>query len=245
MTFILNKERYSKEMAARWAKEKEKEHSILESICHTWNKLLNTSLQFERFDQNWFNLFPPEIESWVRGVPDYQIKLSDGNVLWTELKIKDHAFRKTAQGGTTKQGHVIPNYGCESFYLDVEPVWKNMNLFCEKTGLSERHFFLFFATPEDIRYIPLYIINQMMKQHFWIHPKTKEQMTLMSDYQEGYGKTCMLIPHICTASIFNSRLDLNKFQTYVTSNIHPNDVRDHSFHSLDVLPKHSDFKSKK
>lgn len=164
-----------------------------------------------RYDTLWFEKYPlDQVENeWVKGTPDFILPIqNNGNAKYfkTEIKIKAQEFRKTQYGGTTGKGSFVPRYGCASFYLDVEPVYRNMIDFSQRTGLPKSKFIIAF-------------VNEENTEHYLI---TLEQIeTLLTNgwngidiatFWEGYGQKAYLIPKDATKALntFNSEtlLDL-------------------------------------
>ena len=142
---------------------------------------------------------------WIRGCPDFRLRIRQGDNIsyaFIELKIKAQEYRKTVQGGITKLGSKIPYYGCTSYYLDKDPVWINMNAFCNKTEMSPDHFLILFANLDgsDFRIISLESINRMSHSKTWIDHTCGQTRVFEDSYMEGYGKKCFLIPKDTTVS---------------------------------------------
>jgi len=153
-----------------------------------------------RLDNLWFEQHDIDIPAneWAKGTPDYVLSLNDQGVqkhFHTEIKIKDQEFRKTRTGGTTRGGSLIPNYGCASFYLDVEPVYRNMIDFAQKSGLAKSRFIIDFYSREN-------------DEHHIITLEETERIILrgwngieISTYGEGYGQIAYLIPKNATRKL--------------------------------------------
>lgn len=151
-----------------------------------------------RYDNLWFEAFPPEENAWVRGAPDFVIAIetADGTRFFkTEVKLKDQEFRMTARGGTTRKGSSIPNYGCVSYYLDVTPVHSNMVEFCERSGIHPSNFIVAFINIADNEYqiITLNEINNLISNGWNNVP--------LAIYGEGYGQRAYLIPKDATRAL--------------------------------------------
>ena len=126
----LHKQQYNEERSERWKLAHAEEDSAMQRVL----RILNTSFSVakcNRYDAPWFTFVNPNSTEWVRGVSDYIVDLGNGTGFFAEIKLKRQLFRKTATGGTTRHGSMISNYGCESAYLDKEPVYKNVNAFLE------------------------------------------------------------------------------------------------------------------
>ena len=142
---FLHREAYLNEKQKRWDMENKSANTIIETftayIVQKLPFLIKENIKFQRFDELWFEAYSPDENEWVKGCPDFIGSLThrETRFLFIELKIKDDGiFRKTCTGGATKNGSVIPNYGCQSFYLDIVPVYRNMKDFCLKTSLPTR-----------------------------------------------------------------------------------------------------------
>lgn len=194
---------YVAERGSRWALERSATPAVL-TLIHTMLttalSLPSRQLTFRRFDQDWFAAYPPDQQAWVRGAPDYCGTLWADPLLFLflELKLKQRGiFRKTISGGVTRNGSVIASYHCPSFYLDVDPVFKNMSAFCLHTHLSPRHFLVVFAKPDaapaDIHLITLQNIHSLVRDGWQGVPLQK--------FDEGYGRRAYLIPQDATMAL--------------------------------------------
>lgn len=168
-----------------------------------------------RMDTQWFDAASPNEFEWVRGCPDYFGVIFSGemNFLFFELKIKDDGeFNKTIYGGITKGGSVIAQYGCTSFYLDIVPVHRNMNEFCDNTGLPKEKFLVLFSSPkaaaDNIYVISLAEINDIVDNGWNGIP--------IQAYGEGYGKVAYLIPKNSTRKL--STLSRDDFIALLSTN---------------------------
>lgn len=140
-------DQYNIEKEKRWKMAEIGEEKAIKKIADIICLIIGipkNKATYGRLDEIWFNIYSPEknIEEWVKGCPDYFIKIfldSDNEkYLYIEIKLKSVGFRKTLRGGRTKTGSNIPDYGCVSYYIDKVPVLSNMNLFCKKTGLDKK-----------------------------------------------------------------------------------------------------------
>lgn len=152
--------------------------------CGQLRNILGIQCDYERYDERWFMLYHPEDKGneWVKGAPDYTVRISENQFFYTEIKIKREKFRKTLHGGMTERGTLIQNYGCMSYYLDRVPVYRNMTDFSQKTGIPAKNFLLLFVDPEtdSIRAISLTEINKLIRNGYNGGP--------ICEIQEGYGK---------------------------------------------------------
>jgi hypothetical protein len=151
-----------------------------------------------RYDNLWFESFPPENNEWVKGVPDYVLAIETAGgaqYFKTEIKLKVQEFRKTSRGGTTTKGSYVPNYGCSSYYLDVTPVHSNMVLFCNQTNIPASKFIIAFINPDeaDYRLITLEEINNLLSNGW--------NGTPIATFAEGYGQPAYLIPKDATRAL--------------------------------------------
>lgn len=185
---------YNSERSERWELaeklEKETMAKVLEKL-----RIVFPEAKSCRYDKNWFEYAIPEANDWVRGVSDYVVALSKEEGIFAEIKIKRKLFRKTKFGGTTANGSIIPKYGCESAYLDVQPVFSNINQFLDMFAVPKESFFFFFASTEDtqIRTISVAEVEALIE--------TGYNGVQLCTFGEGYGtKTengraiCYLIP---------------------------------------------------
>ena len=181
-----NRELYDLERDNRWGMAEEKEPEAIKKICGIIGDRYGIHTYPQRYDVVWFQQYPPELpeNEWVRGAPDYLITIESQNCnfyIYAEIKIKAKKFRKTVSGGTTRRGSMISNYGCESYYLDVDPVYKNMNVFANKAKIDKKCFLLFFIDEDfkEINLISLEKINKLVTDGYRGSP--------MSIFSEGYG----------------------------------------------------------
>ena len=180
-----NQMRYNQEREQRWEMAKVNEPIAIKTICQNLSGILRTRVSFLRYDKIRFDQFKdlslPE-NQWVKGAPDYVIRFGEpSRYLYSEIKIKNERFRKTCHGGITQAGSVISNYGCESFYLDIVPVYRNMCMFVDKIHLNKDQFIIFFASEDmrEIRAITLQEIQDLIEKGYNSEP--------ICIYSEGYG----------------------------------------------------------
>ena len=107
--------------------------------------------------------------------------------MYVEVKIKNTSFDATINGGI-RRGQQISNYGCASFYLDIIPVYRNMNDFCERANIAKSNFIIMFTDSQfnSIRLISLEEINNLI-QYGWNGVE-------ISEFGAGYGHRSYLIP---------------------------------------------------
>lgn len=157
----------------------------------------------ERYDEKWFELRKPEGSyRWLAGVSDYCLHISShlgrghkepkNGYMYMEVKLKNTMYKPTLTGGKTEDGILIPNYNCESYYLDVNPVHSNMNIFCENVGINKSHFVIAFVNlnNSEIRIISLQQVNNLIETGWNENP--------IGIYGKGYGKKSYLIPKDAT-----------------------------------------------
>ena len=127
-----------------------------------------------------------------------QILLSKEKYILVEIKLKSQEYRKTSIGGATRNGSIVPNYGCNSYYLDVIPVHRNMNDFVLKTNNKPSAFIIAFVKEDfsEINIISLAKINKMIKSGW----NQNGQNIDLCIYGEGYGKKAYLIPKDATTN---------------------------------------------
>lgn len=190
-----HEKQYESERSIRWTMASENEKKEMQRIL---NVLVPAYPKIKpiRYDKAWFNLLPTEkLDCWVRGVSDYAVKLDDNKGFFAEIKIKTRFFRKTKTGGVTQSGNPISNYGCESVYLDIFPVFGNVMKFLEIFDIPETSFIFFFSHigHQDIYAISMAEINYLLKFGY--------RGQKITEYGEGYGiKTtegrarCYLLP---------------------------------------------------
>lgn len=199
-----NGERYIKERAERWGMAEKGEPEAIDEIKKQIIKLTNgATVNVTRYDELWFGQYSPKDKyDWLRGAPDYCIEIIKDNQtvnLYVEIKIKDKKFRKTKTGGLTCKNSInVEKYGCESYYLDIVPVHRNMNLFCQRLGIDKKDFVIAFVNTyySEIDFISLAKVNELI-ENGW---NSKN----ISKYTEGYNERCYLIPEYATSSLKNT-----------------------------------------
>ncbi|EJV74705.1 MULTISPECIES: hypothetical protein [Bacillus] len=197
---VKRKARYNEERQMRHEAAQEYEQPSVELVVKLINqKSTNQIANFTRYDEEWFEKYDinEKVNEWVKGASDYLVNI---NVLgndqvhnsYVEIKYKTQTFRKTNGGGITYSGSVIPNYGCESYYLDVVPVWKNICDFINRNDIPAKSFWVAFVNEDisDVRLITAAKISAIL-QNGW-----KGQ--LIGKYGEGYGRIAYLIPEDAT-----------------------------------------------
>lgn len=112
-----------------------------------------------------------------------------------EIKLKAVEFKKTVKGGTTKNGSIVPKYGCTSYYLDVEPVYQNIQHFAERTKIDKVSIWLAFVRNDlsEFRLISLACIQELIKDGW--------NGIALCRFGEGYGQETYLIPKDATTDI--------------------------------------------
>lgn len=201
---------YDLEREKRWNMAKDKEPLAIDRICNILQKATGEVCTSKRYDEIWFNKYDPSFSEneWVRGASDYYIKFNN-RIIYAEIKIKAIKFHKTVNGGVTRKGSQIAKYGCESFYIDIVPVYKNMCDFVKKTSIDPNSFLIFFIDDEmtDVNAISLREIKALEKNGF-----NGEKLCVFS---EGYGTRTeygaapnYLIPEVCTNDL---KIDMNQY----------------------------------
>ena len=196
---------YEQERQARWGMADNGEEIAIKKICDLFSKILDISrdnVKYARLDEIWFNKYNIEkIENeWVKGVSDFviQISISKEQYILVEIKLKSQEYRKTTTGGATRNGSLVSNYGCNSYYLDVIPVHKNMNDFVLKTNNNFSAFIIAFVKEDfsEINIISLAKINKMISDGW---EKNGEKINICI-FGEGYGQNAYLIPKDATTN---------------------------------------------
>lgn len=173
---------YETERNERWSLAKVGEPVAMETIQKRLCMYYGIMQQAKRYDEQFLNKYDlaKADNSWVKGASDYVIEIGGENIL-IEIKLKNQKFRKTNGGGITKDKSKIRDYGCESYYLDIDPVYKNMCDFCTHEKINPESFIIFFCGDSfgELRYISLAKINDLVKNGYKGQPLT--------EYGEGYG----------------------------------------------------------
>lgn len=198
---------YENEREKRWGMAEDGEEVAIKKICKIFSEILlinEDSITFERYDKLWFEVYDISLvcNEWVKGVSDYLIKiaLDEEKYLLVEIKLKSEEYRKTTSGGETKNGSKISNYGCNSFYLDIVPVLRNMNNFIQNTNNQFISFIVAFVKEDfsEINIISLAKINTIITKGWKKSIDTRIDVCI---FGEGYGQNTYLIPKDATANI--------------------------------------------
>lgn len=213
---------YSAERDRRWKDGATGEPKAINYIAEYLAEFLDmpNGVEAIRYDKMWFDEFDlnKAENEWVKGASDYCLNFQD-TLIYAEIKIKNQRFHKTVNGGTTQAGSVITPYGCESFYIDIEPVLRNMNLFCEHLHIDKKAFLVFFCTQEcdDIHFISLSRINSLVSEGYKGKP--------LNRFTEGYGKMTengraenYLIPVDATIDLLDIKNALSKVDNTIEKN---------------------------
>lgn len=208
-----NSHRYAAERVYRWWSADEGEEPAMERVVADVQKLLGRqiSLEFIRYDKIIHQKHNPDLpeNEWAKGCPDYalRIQLENQEVFYYclfEIKLKYEEFRKTVTGGKTRHGSDIAKYGCESYYLDIVPVYQNMLNFCAEMRVDKRAFILAFASPNaPIRIISLSKIESMVRDGWLTMLEGEEVNIRLCIYGEGYGQETYLIPKDSTRRLID------------------------------------------
>jgi hypothetical protein len=171
-------------------------------LAQIHNKLSTNDGASIRLDNLWFEQYDMNlpVNEWVKGTPDYVVSINHNDTtkyFHTEIKIKDEEFRKTQNGGTTRAGSTIPNYGCPSFYIDIEPVYRNMQDFANNSGLPKSKFIItFYDRGNDSHHIITLEEVENILQNGW-------NGIQIGEFGEGYGERTYLIPRNATRNLNN------------------------------------------
>lgn len=204
-----NRERYNKEREVRWKMARDGEQPAIEALVRKMNKRFSDNIIPVRYDNIWFERYDPKHIEWVKGCSDYYLCISsseNNNIyMYTEVKIKNTCFDATIKGGT-RSGQQVSNYGCASFYLDIVPVYSNMNQFCEIANIDKNNFLIMFTDSSfnSIRLISLLEINSLL-QNGWNGVR-------ISEFGAGYGSRSYLIPIDATHKVED--LTVNQIRNY-------------------------------
>lgn len=185
-----NRERYEKEREARREMAREGEQPSIEALIKKINTRFTDNIIPVRYDNIWFKKYNPRHIEWVKGCSDYYLDISSNNdrrYMYIEVKIKNTTFDATVYGGI-RSGQEISNYGCVSFYLDIEPVHRNMNDFCDRANIDKNNFIIMFINSNfnSIRLISLLEINNLI-EYGW-------NGVDISEFGANYGRRSYLIP---------------------------------------------------
>lgn len=185
---------YNSERKERWELAKAGEKDAMAKIFQTLKRSFPNA-KYSRYDIAWFSFVKPSSTEWVHGVSDYVVAFSKEEGIFAEIKLKQKMFRKTKFGGTTANGSLVPNYGCESAYLDERPVFSNVRTFLEMFSISKDSFFFFFVGAEtNLTYaISIAEIETLLENGY--------NGTAIGTFGEGYGTkvgngraVCYLLP---------------------------------------------------
>ncbi|MGU8437166.1 hypothetical protein [Clostridium perfringens] len=194
-----NKIRYNNERNIRWSLAKKGEPKAIEALAKAISdKDYFVEVSYTRYDSIFFQKYNPKEYEWVKGCSDYYLTFSSDTkgelYSYVEVKIKNTTFDATLNGGY-RFNQQISNYGCVSFYLDVEPVYRNMNSFCELNNIDKNTFLIMFinSTYDCIRVISLKEINDLIINGWRGVP--------ISTFTARYGQKSYLIPKDATHDI--------------------------------------------
>lgn len=198
--------RYSQERAQRWDMEKTDGPAVVLALRHQISAVLGltpSDITAEAYAETFAQIHPPQTPAEL-GRPDLRLSFNFNQqrlYLFCEIKIKTKTFQKTSTGGITARGSTIPRYGCPSFYLDADPVLKSIQAFCQTFCLEPKKFIFAFADPTSkpghlpkIRLCSLAAIENLLQHGFRGQP-------IKTDFAEGYGAPCILIPIEATRRI--------------------------------------------
>jgi hypothetical protein len=198
-----NKILYNEDRSRRWNMAKEKEPEAIEFICNALQEMSGHKVEQVRFDKLWFDQYPIEENEWVKGASDYVIRIDESHYVYAEIKLKSFLFRKTVTGGKTQKGSLITKYGCESFYLDIVPVYQNMCAFVEKTKIDSNHFVIFFVDENisKVHALSLKEIQDLVENGY--------EGKKLCIFSEGYGTKTKYgaAPNYLIPSLATSELD--------------------------------------
>ena len=197
---------YIADRAARWKLETTHAPALEATLAAAIAKIFElptSSVEIHRFDKYWFEAHDPQSCEWVKGCPDYFAIIFGSKIryIYIELKIKNVEFQKTVSTAPrrTQAGSWTPPYGCPSYYLDIDPVFRNMNAFCKNSGILPIQLQVLFAKPDatadEMRLISLDAINNLIL-HGW-------NGIMIRPYGEDYGKETYLIPKDATKPLLS------------------------------------------
>jgi hypothetical protein len=116
---------YNDERSQRWGLEEALLDPVAALICAILSEQLGSVARYQKYAEPRIRAFEKahpgvSIPAEIRGAPDLSVEC--GNHTWlVELKIKTKRFFNTTNGSKG-----IPNYGCQSHYLDDDPVYINL-----------------------------------------------------------------------------------------------------------------------
>jgi len=196
---------YSDERNYRWNMAEQFEEKAILKFIEILRGIIqdnNVNIQYYRVDKIYFKKYNVCNDDWIKGSPDYLIviNIDKSKYMYIEIKLKAFEFRKTIIGGTTSAGSIITNYGCPSYYLDIEPVYMNMCKFCINEKIVTKYFIIIFVSDQltEFRIISLNKIDLLIKKGFL---DKKNNYVPLCKFGEGYGKTTYLIPKDSTTDI--------------------------------------------
>ena len=214
----VHKQQYFDESDERLTMGIDGEPYAMKEICSQLAKIFNGDVGFMRYDAGWMDFSDTMNEDWIKGVPDYALNVCGWGGFYVELRLKRRGiFRKTMYGGLTKSGSRIPNYGCESFYLNIFPVHTYMMDFCQKLGINpENYLIMFFLLDEDEIYsVSLGEIDRLLREGF--------KGNAIALYGDGYGVPTYLFPIGATHHVGSDSIDYFK-DKFAGRIIYPIDV---------------------
>lgn len=187
---------YKAERTQRWTLESALRLPIMALLCqrleernqHTYACSPYADGLIEEYQQA--NPFE-QVPGVIRGAPDFKLDY-DGQTHFIELKIKTTRFRNTVRG----TGYNIPNYGCESNYLDREPVYVNTVLHAHENQLPFRKVWFLFALNSNAK-VDMELPLRDKDWHFECINLEMLQRHVLANryaiYAGGYGKAAYLV----------------------------------------------------
>lgn len=234
-----NRQRYDNEREQRWGMARQNEEKAIIQVVELIKAKLGNYLQdisYTRYDEIIHEKFPPEKNEWAKGCPDYLIKTvikdseNQSQYILFEIKLKAEEYRKTTTGGETQKHTIITKYNCPSYYLDIVPVLRNMNDFCEQIKIDKLSFIVAFVPMNTnntidvngIMVASLWRINYILENGWFYIDNTNGNKRVdfqLCEYGEGYGQVTYLIPKSATTNLKDITAEMLLTRLDITNNL--------------------------
>lgn len=187
---------YQAERTQRWTLESALRLPVMALLCHRLEERNQQTYSCSPYADSLIEKHQQakpleKVPGVIRGAPDFKLEYGD-QTHFVELKIKTTRFRNTVRGG----GCNIPNYGCESNYLDREPVYVNTVLHAKENQLPFSKVWFLFALNVSAK-VGMELPLHDKEWHFECINLETLQRHILADryavYAGGYGQAAYLV----------------------------------------------------
>lgn len=190
---------YTEETEYRWGIGEYYEPQVIEEIA---KKITKVKVSYDRADKELKEYIEKsnKVPNYLLGSPDYCLLINNIKRAFVEIKIKAQPFFKSKNDGVDFPGYTTPSH-----YLDIVPVWENINAWCNHNKIPKQKFIFCFALNCNLKkdYGEKRFIAENWTYDFIslskINAKIEENRYVK--YAQGYGKECWLIPQSDTCGI--------------------------------------------